>query len=301
MADRAARAWPLVARFSGAEARLGRWAQAQGPVAAGLYEFCRFGVKQGWACLFGGALLTLLLATHAWYPRHAALARYDFLTLAAVALQAWLLGLRMETWDEARVILLFHVTGTGMELFKTDVGSWIYPEASVLRIGGVPLFSGFMYASVGSYIARAWRLFEFRFSHHPGLGATGVLAAAIYVNFFTHHFIVDMRWALFAVAGFLFRRTWIYFRVWQVWRRMPLLLGFFLVAVFIWFGENIGTFAGAWLYPHQIGGWSAVPVSKLGAWFLLMLISYVMVSVVNRPVAFVAPAAANRSSRIALG
>jgi len=301
MADRAARAWPLVARFSGAEARLGRWAQAQGPVAAGLYEFCRFGVKQGWACLFGGALLALLLATHAWYPRHAALARYDFLTLAAVALQAWLLGLRMETWDEARVILLFHVTGTGMELFKTDVGSWIYPEASVLRIGGVPLFSGFMYASVGSYIARAWRLFEFRFSHHPGLGATGVLAAAIYVNFFTHHFIVDMRWALFAVAGFLFRRTWIYFRVWQVWRRMPLLLGFFLVAVFIWFGENIGTFAGAWLYPHQIGGWSAVPVSKLGAWFLLMLISYVMVSVVNRPVAFVAPAAANRSSRIALG
>jgi uncharacterized membrane protein YoaT (DUF817 family) len=301
MEDRAARAWPLVARFSGAEARLGRWAQAQGPLAAGLYEFCRFGVKQGWACLFGGALLALLLATHAWYPRHAALARYDFLTLAAVALQAWLLGLRMETWDEARVILLFHVTGTGMELFKTDVGSWIYPEASVLRIGGVPLFSGFMYASVGSYIARAWRLFEFRFSHHPGLGATGVLAAAIYVNFFTHHFIVDMRWALFAVAGFLFRRTWIYFRVWQVWRRMPLLLGFFLVAVFIWFGENIGTFAGAWLYPHQIGGWSAVPVSKLGAWFLLMLISYVMVSVVNRPVAFVAPAAANRSSRIALG
>jgi len=301
MADRAARAWPLVARFSGAEARLGRWAQAQGPVAAGLYEFCRFGVKQGWACLFGGALLTLLLATHAWYPRHAALARYDFLTLAAVALQAWLLGLRMETWDEARVILLFHVTGTGMELFKTDVGSWIYPEASVLRIGGVPLFSGFMYASVGSYIARAWRLFEFRFSHHPGLGGTCALAAAIYVNFFTHHFIVDMRWALFAVAGFLFRRTWIYFRVWQVWRRMPLLLGFFLVAVFIWFGENIGTFAGAWLYPHQIGGWSAVPVSKLGAWFLLMLISYVMVSVVNRPVAFVAPAAANRSSRIALG
>jgi uncharacterized membrane protein YoaT (DUF817 family) len=301
MEDRAARAWPLVARFSGAEARLGRWAQAQGPVAAGLYEFCRFGVKQGWACLFGGALLALLLATHAWYPRHAALARYDFLTLAAVALQAWLLGLRMETWDEARVILLFHVTGTGMELFKTDVGSWIYPEASVLRIGGVPLFSGFMYASVGSYIARAWRLFEFRFSHHPGLGATGVLAAAIYVNFFTHHFIVDMRWALFAVAGFLFRRTWIYFRVWQVWRRMPLLLGFFLVAVFIWFGENIGTFAGAWLYPHQIGGWSAVPVSKLGAWFLLMLISYVMVSVVNRPVAFVALAAANRSSRIALG
>ena len=35
----------------------------------------------------------------------------------------------METWDEAKVILMFHVVGTGMELFKTAAGSWIYPEA----------------------------------------------------------------------------------------------------------------------------------------------------------------------------
>src|SRR3546814_1856982 len=52
------------------------------------------------------------------------------------------LALRMETWAEARVILMFHVVGTAMELFKTSVGSWIYPEASVLRLGGVPLFTG---------------------------------------------------------------------------------------------------------------------------------------------------------------
>ena len=37
-----------------------------------------------------------------------------------------------------------------MEVFKTEAGSWTYPEDNLLRIGGVPLFSGFMYAAVGS-------------------------------------------------------------------------------------------------------------------------------------------------------
>ncbi|MGR5503916.1 DUF817 family protein, partial [Vibrio sp. DNB22_10_4] len=87
-------------------------------------------------------------------------------------IQIALLWLKLETWDEAKVILMFHVAGTGMEVFKTAVGSWIYPEASLLRIGGVPLFTGFMYASVGSYIARAWREFDLRFSHHPPLVVT---------------------------------------------------------------------------------------------------------------------------------
>ena len=30
-------------------------------------------------------------------------------------------------------------------------------------------------------------------------------------------------------------------------------------------------------------GWSAVPVAKLGSWFLLLLISYALVAIVNRP------------------
>ena len=64
---------------------------------------------------------------------------------------------------------------------------------------------------------------------------------------------------------------------------MPLLLGFFLVTVFIWFAENIGTFTGAWLYPSQLKGWSMVPMAKLGSWYLLMIISYTLVAIVNRP------------------
>ena len=64
---------------------------------------------------------------------------------------------------------------------------------------------------------------------------------------------------------------------------MPLLLGFVLVALFIWFAENIGTFANAWRYPNQSHVWQVVSIAKLGSWFLLMIISYVMVSAVNRP------------------
>ena len=128
----------------------------------GLYEFLLFGIKQAWACLFGGLMLALLLATHFFYPEDTPVHRYDFLTIAAVAIQGGMLAFRLETWAEAKVILIFHVVGTVMELFKTAAGSWVYPEASTLHIGSVPLFSGFMYAAVGSYIARVWRIFDFR-------------------------------------------------------------------------------------------------------------------------------------------
>jgi uncharacterized membrane protein YoaT (DUF817 family) len=64
---------------------------------------------------------------------------------------------------------------------------------------------------------------------------------------------------------------------------MPLLLGFFLVALFIWLAENLGTFGRAWAYPGQADGWEMVGVEKLGSWFLLMIISIVLVSIVHRP------------------
>ena len=246
-----------------------------------LYEFLLFGFKQAWACLFGALLLALLLLTHFVYPDDAALHRYDFLTLAALTIQVGMLLFRLETWDEAKVILIFHVVGTVMELFKTAAGSWIYPEDSFLHIAGVPLFSGFMYASVGSYIARVWRIFDFRYSAYPPRWATYALAAAIYVNFFAHHWLPDIRLLLFAVTFWLFRKTRVHFRNWRVHRWMPLLLGFLLVALFIWLAENIATFANAWNYPGQEDGWEMVSLAKLGSWYLLMLISFVLVSFVS--------------------
>ncbi len=228
-------------------------------------------------------MLGLLLATHLLYPADAALPRYDFLTLAALAIQMAMLCFRLETLDEAKIILVFHVVGTIMELFKTFAGSWVYPEPSFIRIGEVPLFSGFMYAAVGSYLARVWRIFDFRFTKYPRPWLTYALAVLVYVNFFTHHFGPDIRNALFAGMVLLFLRCRVHFTVWRSERWMPLLVGWLLVALFIWFAENIGTFARAWSYPGQEGEWHMVSISKLGAWYLLMYISFVLVASVHRP------------------
>ncbi len=256
------------------------------------FEFLKFGLKQAWACLFGGLMLALLLGTHLFWPDDAPLARYDFLVIAALAIQGFLLATKLERWDEAVVILIFHVVGTAMEIFKTAQGSWIYPEDNLLRIGGVPLFSGFMYACIGSYIARATRLFELKYIHYPPLWTTCLLAILAYVNFFTHHYTIDIRYGLFAFSIIIFWRGWFVFTPDLKPRRMPLLAGYLLVALFIWFAENLGTFAAAWVYPSQRDGWHLVPIDKLGSWYLLMLLSFVLTTLVHKPERAEAPAEA---------
>jgi uncharacterized membrane protein YoaT (DUF817 family) len=248
-----------------------------------LTEFVVFGLKQGWACIFGAALLAVILAARLWYPADAGLARNDFLTIAAVVIQILMVATRLETVRELRVIVLFHLVGTAMELFKTDVGSWSYDAEGFLRIGAVPLFSGFMYAAVGSYMVRVYRLFDLRFAWYPRRWVTAIIAAAIYLNFFTHHYIWDARWVLLAAVVIAFGRCVMHFRVFRGKFRMPLVLAFLLVALFIWIAENIATWSGAWLYPSQVDGWHMVSPDKLVSWFLLMIISVVLVAWVYKP------------------
>jgi len=263
--------------------RTGHWAASHGRYASWLHEFIVFGIKQAWSCLFGGLMVALLLGTHLWYPAHAPLSRYDALTIAAVLIQIAMLWLRLETLDEAFVILLFHVAGTAMEVFKTSVGSWEYPEPSLLHIARVPLFTGFMYASVGSYLARASRQFQLRFTWHPPRSVTWLLALCIYANFFLDHYGWDIRYGLLGATAIIFWRCQVFFRIDHAYRSMPFLLGFFLIAFFIWLAENIGSFSHAWLYPTQMHGWRMVPAAKLGAWFLLTIMSYVMGTSINPP------------------
>lgn len=246
-------------------------------------EFLVFGIKQAWACLFGALMLLAIIVTAWWYPDGASLARNDLLVILAVLIQTAMLLLRLETGRELWVIVLFHIVGTGMEIFKTSMGSWNYAAGGVLHIAAVPLFTGFMYAAVGSYIVRVYRLFDLRFSHYPPRWITAVIAAAIYLNFFTHHYVVDVRLFLVLAVGVAFFRCRMHFHVHRVTLRMPVLLAFVLVAFFIWIAENIGTVTGAWLYPSQIGGWEMVPVTKLVAWFLLMMISVVLVTFIYPP------------------
>jgi uncharacterized membrane protein YoaT (DUF817 family) len=252
-------------------------------VAGHLVEFLVFGIKQAWACLFGALLLALLVLTQVFWPETALITRYDFLFFCAVLAQVLLILFKLETLREAKVILIFHIVGTVMEIFKTSAGSWSYPGEAILRIGEVPLFSGFMYAAIGSYMARITRIFDIRLPNYPPTIFTLLLATGIYVNFFSHHFIVDFRYVLFGATVVIFWRCSMHFRVHRGWHKMPILLGFFLVTLFIWIAENIGTLTRTWIYPNQITGWSPVSLGKFGSWYLLMIISVVLVTFVHPP------------------
>ena len=248
-------------------------------------EFVLFGLKMAWSCLFGACMLALMIATHLWWPQitilEAPVHRYDFLFVMALVIQGVMLWTRLETFREMQVILLYHVTGTVMEIFKTHVGSWIYPEAAWFHIAGVPLFTGFMYGSVGSFIARAIRVFDMRFSHYPRPWVTWGLAIAIYVNFFSHHYIWDLRNVIFIACWATYFRCFVFFRIDKRTSSMPFILAGTLTSFFLWLAENIGTFTHTWSYPGK--GWHLVSIQKMGAWGLLLVISFVTVSLVFPP------------------
>jgi len=242
------------------------------------WEFFLFGVKQARACLFAGlffgAVFTLPRAGLFGIPR------YDLLFGWAVAVQVGMVVTRIETIDELKAITLFHLLGFALEVFKTSaaVHSWAYPDFAYSKILGVPLFSGFMYASVGSYVIQAWRILDLRVVHHPPYPMAWAMAIVIYANFFTNHFIPDFRWYIAACALGLYARTVVEYRPFDRVRRMPLLLAFVLIGFFIWLAENVSTFFSIWRYPDQLGAWSAVHVEKWSSWSLLAIMTFTIVA-----------------------
>jgi uncharacterized membrane protein YoaT (DUF817 family) len=168
-----------------------------------------------------------------------------------------------------------------MEWFKVDAGSWAYPEPGIFKLMGVPLFSGFMYAAVGSYMARVIRVFDMRFAPYPSFPLTVALAATIYVNFFAHHFLPDIRLALFVATVALYWRTRIWFRIHDRHWWMPLPVAAFLSALALWVAENVGTATGTWIYSGQMPG-QMVSFAKLGSWYLLLYVAFVTVTLVTR-------------------
>jgi uncharacterized membrane protein YoaT (DUF817 family) len=241
-------------------------------------EFLWFGLKQLRACLFVGLFFLAVFCV----PRAGlfGIPRYDLLLAIAIGIQGWMLWARLETWDEVKAVTLFHLIGFVLEVFKTSgrIHSWSYPDFAYTKILGVPLFAGFMYAAVGSYIIQAWRLFDLRVRHHPPYWMAGVIAVLIYANFFTHHWIGDFRWYLAACALGLYARTSVIFRPLDRDRRMPLLASFVLIGFFIWLAENISTFFGVWKYPNQLGAWATVHVGKWSSWSLLVIMTFTIVA-----------------------
>lgn len=250
----------------------------QKPILDYILDLLFFTVKELRALVFALLFVGVLFISN--YVHIPGLYRYDFIFIAAVIIQIFLVVFKLETKDEAKTIFLFHIIGLVLELFKTSpgVGSWSYPEPGILKIAAVPLYSGFMYASVGSYIAGVWKTLKIRLTDHPKYIASLILCVCIYLNFFTNHFIPDLRVFLFVAIFILYYKTKIYFTPRKTEYYMPLVLGFFLTGFFVWIAENIATFLGAWKYPGQIHEWHIVGIQKISSWFLLVIICFIVVS-----------------------
>ncbi|HEY7593132.1 MAG TPA: DUF817 domain-containing protein [Actinophytocola sp.] len=237
-------------------------------------QLLRFGWLEARSCafavaVFGGLAVSKLVPLP--IPRYDALLVYCVLVTAVFRLVGW------ESTRDVLVIAGFHLVGLAFELVKVPLGSWSYPEDAFTKVLGVPLYSGFLYAAVGSYIVAAWRLFDLRVSGYLAV-PTAVVAGAVYVNLITHHWLPDLRWPL---AGLLVAVTWgatVHFTVGGVRYRMPLALSFALIGFFLWVAENIATLFGAWRYPHQLEAWRLVDPAKAGAWAMLVSVTFVLVA-----------------------
>ena len=243
-----------------------------------LAELVVFGVKQARACLFPGIFISILLISS--HVPLFGVARYDFIFVGAVLAQVVLVALGVETRDEVLTLCAFHLLGVVLEIFKTNpaIGSWSYPEQGFFEVFGVPLYSGFMYAAVASYMCQAWRLLDLELKNYPSYALSVPLSAGIYLNFFTHHFIPDLRWVLAAAVVAVFFKTKVLFTVTRRRRSMTLVLSFVLILLFVWIAENLSTYLGAWAYPNQAGGWEAVSLAKISSWCLLVIVSFVIVA-----------------------
>lgn len=235
-----------------------------------------FGYKQALCCIFPVTIFAILaLSKQVQIP---GLYRYDFILVLCLLMQVIMVVSKLESIDELKVITLFHIIGLGLELFKVNVGSWSYPEYAYSKIGGVPLYSGFMYASVASYLCQAWHRFDLKFYNWPRNYITFTLAAVIYLNFFTHHFLIDIRWVIIASLFIIFRKTYVTYHVNGTDYKMNIILSFLLIGFFIWIAENVSTYFGAWQYPNQSNEWNLVHPGKITAWFLLVIISIIIVA-----------------------
>lgn len=214
--------------------------QGMGKIYEGVRQLVRFGLLQARCCAFAVALVGGI-AVSGLLPE-LPLARYDLVLLYGIGLAV---VARWVGWDSARdtvVIAGCHLVGLLFELVKVRLGSWSYPEDAVTKVAGVPLYGGFLYAAVGSYVCRSWELLDLRLSgYRPSVMAW--LAGAVYVNFFSHHWLPDARWVLAVAMLCATAGTWVRYTVGERHYRMPLALAFVLIGFFLWVAENAATYA----------------------------------------------------------
>ncbi|SFT55803.1 Uncharacterized membrane protein YoaT, DUF817 family [Lishizhenia tianjinensis] len=245
-----------------------------------LSELTVFTYKNMLSCIFPAYIFLVLALSNMLGLNF--MHRYDFLFVACVLAQVALLLTGIESKREVLVIMGFHFLGIIMEVHKVNVGSWSYPEDALFKFWGVPLYSGFMYSSVGSYVCRAWDNFSLKITDWPKNRYAIPVGFAIYLNFFTNAFIQDLRWYIVLLLLIVFRKTKVHFTTNGRQRYMPLLLSFVLIGFFLWLAENIATYLGAWQYTYQHKGWQMVDLGKLSSWSLLVIVSIIIVVQLKR-------------------
>ncbi len=232
------------------------------------------------AASFGIFLIILCLISHSWKGAWG-MSRLDWLFMAAALYQVHLLHQGFERRDEALLVLVFHALAMGMEIFKVRHGCWVYPGAGVLSISGVPLFTGFMYSAVGSWLCRSWRLHRVSFTTLPTKPLLLTLGLLAYGNFILQHFGRDCRWLILGLAIAVLHPVRCCFDGRPA--RLPLAPLLLAAATLIWLAENLCTFTGVWFYPSQLGAWQAVSLSKIPAWFLLLVLTFALSVVHHKP------------------
>ncbi|MDZ5713469.1 DUF817 domain-containing protein [Jeotgalibacillus haloalkalitolerans] len=244
------------------------------------FQLIHFVKELALSCIFP-AVIFLSLALTEVLPLPI-LARYDWLLIIFLVMQWWMVRSGLETADELKVICLFHIIGLILEVYKVNMGSWFYPESGIFKIADVPLYSGFMYASVASFLCQAWRRLNVRMINWPAPWLVIPLAFMIYLNFFTHHVWLDIRWILLGCVVIIFFKTTVSFHIRSEKYQMPLIFSFILTGLFIWIAENVATYFNAWQYPNQQEGWEIVHVGKVSSWILLVIVSFLIVAGLKR-------------------
>lgn len=241
-------------------------------------ECLYFGMKNARACLFAA----LLFAAVFLVPRAGVLGlpRYDVLLLIALSILAWMVLFKFESRDDLEALGICFVAGFVLEVFKTSstIQSWSYPDVAYTKLFGVPLFAGFMYAAVGSYVIQTWRLFELCILRHPPYWMGCAVSIMVYANFFTQHYIGDYRLYIAACAAGMYARSTVVFRPMDRDRKMPLVLSFGLIGFVIWLAENTFTFFSLRRYLNPIATWSTVFIGKWSSWSLIVLIVFILVA-----------------------
>ncbi|MDF9867306.1 uncharacterized membrane protein YoaT (DUF817 family) [Bacilli bacterium PM5-3] len=211
-----------------------------------------------------GFVFTLPLETH----------RYDVLLVYVIIVQFFLYKIGFESKKDILIIFIFHIIGLTMEIIEVSINqSWAYLNPGFFTIFNVPIFTGFMYACVGSYISKTLDILDISLSFFPERINVIILSILIYLNFIFNNYIYDLRIVLFIIIFILYYKSVLTFRLKNKDFKLPLILTFFLAAFFIWIAENIATYLKIWTYPDAIDVWQMVSLHKISSWALLVAVS----------------------------